>query len=46
MEEVMPLEMITNNFKAHILKLTNTHKHAHIAVYDAVTSFGQMTLIV
>jgi len=46
MEEVMPMEMISNNFKTHIHKLILTHKRKNVTFYQASTTFGEMTLIV
>lgn len=42
----MPLEMIKNNFKTKIHRLEVSSKSGHVALYQAETSFGQMTLIV
>lgn len=46
MDEVLPLEIIENNFKAKIFKLTMMTKRDGVIFYEAVTSFGHMTLIV
>lgn len=46
MEEFMPLEMLKNNFKTKIYRLEISDKSGHVALYQAETSFGQMTLIV
>jgi hypothetical protein len=46
MEEVMPMEIIKNNFKATISKLTPMYKNNNATFYEATTSFGEMTLVV
>ena len=42
----MPLEMLKNNFKTTIHRLQISAKRGHVALYQAETSFGHMTLIV
>lgn len=46
MEEVMPMEIVQNNFKAKVLRLKPFFKREFVCFYEALTSYGNMTLIV
>jgi hypothetical protein len=46
MEEVMPHEMVKNNFKASIIHLMEAGRFEHVSIFEAITSFGRMSLIV
>ncbi len=46
MEEVMPMEIVKNNFKVSILRLTPLFKREFVSFYEALTSYGNMMLIV
>ena len=40
------MELVKDNFKTAIHKLTSLHKRELVCFYQAQTSFGKMTLIV